>query len=351
MRTRVIDSIKFLVELVSPSGDEMGKGDLQWHVNTLLEDNRKLQGELADAMHRLRTHEATNEELRISLGVPAGTSLREYAKLIDATTLNALEGKHKALVDEMASVRELTKAADNVDTVDQVRTKENKEMTEEKQPVFDSVGVEVCGDVKEMYSVTGVARTLNEQGDQWFTTRTTCGRDMVTAVHPSGVYEVAIFRDGELERGYRGRAGSDAYRVYEGTIKLWGVYSNRRALRATMSVRDDGVELVVPEGEHGLPPEAVPRSPIVKGPVTAAVELVVLRAHPEYQQMLSNLTNTQERCTRQEQDIRDLKAAVFSLTSARSALAEELEEMTERYEDARCSVDRLQWELLERESE
>ena len=234
----------------------------------------------------------------------------------------------------------------------EIKTKEGEEMTEEKQTTrVDSVGVEIRGDVKEMYNVTGVSKTLNGRGDQWFTTRTTCGRDMVTAVHPSGVYEVAIFRDGELERGYRGRAGSDAYRVYEGTIKLWGVYSNRCALRASMSVHDNGVELVVPEGEHGLPPEAVPSSPLVKDRDTTAVALVVLRAHPEYQQMLSNLTNTQERCTRQEQEIRDLKAAVFSLTSARSALAEELEEVTERYEDARCSVDRLQWELREMESE
>jgi len=80
-------------------------------------------------------------------------------------------------------------------------------------------------------------------------------------------------------------------------------------------------------------------------------DLYDVRAHPEYRRMYHNLSEVQERCTRQEQEIRDLKAAVFNLTSARSAIVEELEEMTEQYEEARDLADRLQDELLEKGSE
>lgn len=142
MKAKVIDSIKLLVELVSPSRDEASMGDVRWHVDTLREDNCKLQGELADARRKLHAHEAVNNELRVNLGVPAGTSLREYAKLIDATALNALEEKYKALASEMASVRELVKAADNVSTVDQVRAVMDREIlaqARERQLITDKL--------------------------------------------------------------------------------------------------------------------------------------------------------------------------------------------------------------------
>lgn len=230
-------------------------------------------------------------------------------------------------------------------------------MTEEKQsPVYDSVGVEVRGDVKEMYTIKGTSKTHGRRGEFWFTTRTSCGRDVVSILHPSGTYEVAIFLNGALERGYRGKEGSDAYRVYDGSLRVWAMRETQAKLGPTVVQVEDMrfIELAVPEGEHCLPPEAVPSPPTVRltvGVDFAAEEQAARRAHQEYQQMLLNLTNTQERCTRQEQEIRDLKAAVFSLTSARSAIVEELEEMTEQYEEARDRADRLQDELLEKGSE
>lgn len=239
----------------------------------------------------------------------------------------------------------------------EINTKENNEMTEEKQsPVYDSVGVEVRGDVKEMYTIKGTSKTHGRRGEFWFTTRTSCGRDVVSILHPSGTYEVAIFLNGALERGYRGKEGSDAYRVYDGSLRVWAMRETQAKLGPTVVQVEDMrfIELAVPEGEHCLPPEAVPSPPTVRltvGVDFAAEEQAARRAHQEYQQMLLNLTNTQERCTRQEQEIRDLKAAVFSLTSARSAIVEELEEMTEQYEEARDRADRLQDELLEKGSE
>lgn len=233
----------------------------------------------------------------------------------------------------------------------EIKTKESKEMTEEKQPpVYDSVGVEVRGDVREMYTIRGTSKTHGKPGEFWFTTRTLCGRDVVSILHPSGTYEVAIFLNGELERGYRGKEGSDAHRVYDGSLRVWAMKEARAELGPTVVQVEDMrfIELVVPEGEHCLPPEAVPPPPTVRivGVDFAAEEQAARRAHPEYQQMLLNLTNTQERCTRQEQEIRDLKAAVFNLTSARSAVVEELEEMREQYEEERSRAESLQDEVL-----
>mgnify|MGYP003451562793 FL=1 len=142
MKVKVIDSIKLLVELISPSRDEMSTGDVRWHVNTLREDNRQLQGELADARRRLLAHEDTVDELRANLGVPAGTSLREYAKLIDAPRLNALEEEYKALVATMSAVRRLTNAADNVGTVEQVSAVMEREIlaqARERQLITDKL--------------------------------------------------------------------------------------------------------------------------------------------------------------------------------------------------------------------
>lgn len=294
MRTKVIDSIKLLVELISPSGDKMSAGDLQWHVSTIREDNRQLQGQL---------HKAQQQRTE------------------------ALE-----------------------------RLKENKEMTEEKQsPVYDSVGVEVRGDVKVVYNAKGLSKTHGRRGESWFTTRTECGRDVVNIRHPSGTYEVAIFLNGELERGYRGKEGSDAHRVYEGTLRFWAMREERATLSPTVAQVEDMrfVELCVPDGEHCLPSEAVPPPPTVRivGVDFAAEEQAARRAHPEYQQMLLNLTNTQKRCTKQEQEIRDLREKVRNLcheaTDMETAHATELEEMREQYEDERSRADKLQDELVD----
>ena len=242
----------------------------------------------------------------------------------------------------------------------EINTTENKEMTEEKQPqVFDSVGVEVRGDVKEVYNIKGISKTYG--GRQfWFTTRTLCGRDVVNILHPSGTYEVAIFLNGELERGYQGKEGSDAHRVYDGSLRVWAMKEALAKRPPTLREMEDmrSIELLVPEGEHCLPPEAVPPPPTVRlmvGVDFAAEEQVARRAHPEYQQMLLNLTNTQERCTRQEQEIRDLREKVRNLchetTDMETAHATELEEMREQYEEARDRANRLQDELLEKGSE
>lgn len=239
----------------------------------------------------------------------------------------------------------------------EINTKENKEMTEEKQsPMYDSVGVEVRGDVKEMYTIKGTSKTHGRPGEFWFTTRTSCGRDVVNILHPSGTYEVAIFLNGELERGYRGKEGSDAHRVYDGSLRVWAM-KEARAERPLMAAQVEdmrSIELLVPEGEHCLPPEAVPPPPTVRltvGVDFAAEEQAARRAHPEYQQMLLNLTNTQERCTRQEQEIRDLREKVRNLcheaTDMETAHATELEEMRERYEDERSRANRLQDELTD----
>lgn len=239
----------------------------------------------------------------------------------------------------------------------EISTKENEEMTEEQQPVFDSVGVEVRGDVKVVYNAKGLSKTHGRRGEFWFTVRTECGRDVVNTLHPSGTYEVAIFLNGELERGYRGKEGSDAHRVYEGTLRFWAM---REASAPTITQAEDMrlIELCVPEGEHCLPPEAVPRPPTVRvtvGVDFAAEEQAARRAHPEYQQMLLNLTNTQERCTRQEQEIRDLKMQrremEMEVATAHASVVDDLEEMRDRYEAARDRADRLQDELLEKESE
>lgn len=243
----------------------------------------------------------------------------------------------------------------------EINTKENKEMTEGKQPqVFDSVGVEVRGAVKEVYTVKGVSKTHGRRGEFWFTVRTACGRDLVDILHSSGTYEVAIFLNGELERCYRGKEGSDAHRVYTGTLQHWAVREAQGRLPCTLTQVEDmrSIELEVPEGEHCLPPEAVPPPPTVRltvGVDFAAEEQAARRAHPEYQQMLLNLTNTQERCTRQEQEIRDLREKVRNLcheiTDTETAHATELEEMREQYEDERSRADRLRDELLEKGSE
>ena len=235
-------------------------------------------------------------------------------------------------------------------------------MTEEKQsPRVDSVGVEVRGDVKVVYNAKGLSKTHGRRGEFWFTVRTECGRDVVNIRHPSGTYEVAIFLNGELERGYRGKEGSDAYRVYEGTLRFWAMREAWCALPDSTLIQAEDmafIELVVPEGEHCLPPEAVPRPPTVRlvvGVDFAAEEQAARRAHPEYQQMLLNLTNTQERCTRQEQEIRDLKMQrremEMEIATAHASVVDDLEEMRDRYEEARDRADRLQDELLEKESE
>ncbi len=181
MRTRVIDSIKLLVELISPSRDEMSTGDVRWHVNTLREDNRQLQEQLHKAQQQrtealekleeskdsLHAYRVLNDELRTRLRVPAGRDILEYVKTVDVASVNdyvriiakleellevvpskivpavedlqelatiqkdleeldkqksqnVLEEEYKALVATMASVRRITNAADNVDTVEQV---------------------------------------------------------------------------------------------------------------------------------------------------------------------------------------------------------------------------------------
>ena len=150
----------------------------------------------------------------------------------------------------------------------EIKTKESKEMTEEKRPpVYDSVGVEVRGDVREMYTIRGTSKTHGKPGEFWFTTRTLCGRDVVSILHPSGTYEVAIFLNGELERGYRGKEGSDAHRVYAGTTSHWALIEARVGhMSPTLIQVEDmrSIELLVPEGEHCLPPEAVPPPPTVR---------------------------------------------------------------------------------------
>jgi hypothetical protein len=230
--------------------------------------------------------------------------------------------------------------------------KETKEMTEEKQPpMFDSVGVEVRGDVKEMYTIKGTSKTHGRRGEFWFTTRTSCGRDVVSILHPSGTYEVAIFLNGELERGYHGEEGSDAHRVYDGSLRVWAMKEAQGKLVPTLAQMEEmrSIELHVPEGEHCLPPEAVPPPPpvrLVVGVDFAAEEQAARRAHPEYQQMLRNLTNTQERCTRQEQEIRDLRAAVFNLTSAWGEAVKDLVEMEEKYELERIKVSVQEDEIM-----
>jgi len=144
----------------------------------------------------------------------------------------------------------------------EINTKENKELTEEKQsPVFDSLGVEVRGDVKEVYSTKSMSKTYSCAGLYWFTSQTECGRDVVQMRHLSGTYEVAIFLNGKFERGYRGKKGSDAHRVYNGALLCWRKFSGRgNMLRLSMAAQEDMrfIDLVVPEGEHCLPPEAVP---------------------------------------------------------------------------------------------
>lgn len=226
----------------------------------------------------------------------------------------------------------------------------------ENAKVYDSIGVEVRGDVKEVYTVKGISKTHNTRGEFWFTTRTSCGRDVVSILHPSGTYEVAIFLNGELERGYRGKEGSDAHRVYAGTTSHWALIEARVGhMSPTLIQVEDmrSIELLVPEGEHCLPPEAVPPPPTVRltvGVDFAAEEQAARRAHPEYQQMLLNLTNTQERCTRQEQEIRDLREKVRNLcheiTDTETAHATELEEMREQYEEERSRAESLQDEVL-----
>lgn len=230
-------------------------------------------------------------------------------------------------------------------------------MTEEKQPpVFDSLGVEVRGDVKKVYSTKSMSKMYSCTGLHWFTSQTECGRDIVQMHHLSGTYEVAIFLNGEFERGYRGKEGSDAHRVYAGALSCWRKFSGRgNMLRISVAAQEDMrfIELVVPEGEHCLPPEAVPPPPTVRlmvGVDFAAEEQAARRAHPEYQQMLLNLTNTQERCTRQEQEIRDLREKVRNLcheiTDTETAHATELEEMREQYEEERSRAESLQDEVL-----
>ena len=398
MKTKVIDSIKYWAEVLLPSSDKMSAGDLQWYVNTLREDNRQLQEQLHKAQQQrtealeklemakdsLHAYRVLNDELRARLRVPDGKDILEYIKTVDVASVNdyvriiakleeLLEVRPSKIVPAVEDLQELAtiqkdleelvlpdsetmrKMAASVKRLE-IKTKESKKMTEEKQaPVFDSVGVEVRGDVKEMYTIRGTSKTHGKPGEFWFTTRTSCGRDVVSILHPSGTYEVAIFLNGELERGYRGKEGSDAHRVYDGSLRVWAMKEARAELGPTVFQVEDMrfIELAVPEGEHCLPPEAVPPPPTVRivGVDFAAEEQAARRAHPEYQQMLLNLTNTQERCTRQEQEIRDLKAAVFNLTSARSAVVEELEEMTEQYEEARSRADGLQDELLVRGSE
>lgn len=102
MKVKVIDSIKLLVELISPSGDEISTGDVRWHVNTLREDNRQLQEQLHKAQQQrtealeeleetkdsLDTHRALNDEIRTRLRVPAGRDILEYVKTVDVASVN-----------------------------------------------------------------------------------------------------------------------------------------------------------------------------------------------------------------------------------------------------------------------
>lgn len=203
MKTKVIDSIKLLAELISPSRDEMSTGDVRWHVNTLREDNRQLQEQLHKAQQQrtealekleenkdsLHAYRVLNDELRTRLRVPAGRDILEYVKTVDVASVNdyvriiakleellevrpskivpavedlqelatiqkdleelykqksqnVLEEKYKALVTEMASVREITKAADSVGTVDQVRAVMDREIlaqARERQLITDKL--------------------------------------------------------------------------------------------------------------------------------------------------------------------------------------------------------------------
>ena len=190
MKNKVIDSIKYWAEMLLPPSDKMSAGDLQWHVNTLRENNRQLQEQLHNAQQqrtealerlenakdKLHAYEDINDELRTRLRVPAGKDILEYVRDVDVASVSdyiriiakleellevnpskivpavedlqelatiekdlrelderksqgTWEQKYKALVFEMASVRELIKAADNVGTVDQVRTVMGREAT------------------------------------------------------------------------------------------------------------------------------------------------------------------------------------------------------------------------------
>lgn len=190
MKNKVIDSIKYWAEMLLPPSDKMSAGDLQWHVNTLRENNRQLQEQLHNAQQqrtealeklentkdKLHAYDALNDELRTRLRVPAWQDILEYVRDVDVASVNdyiriiakleellevnpskivpavedllehltnnanekefedteptqRLRLKYEALVFEMASVRELVKAADNVGTVDQVRTVMGREAT------------------------------------------------------------------------------------------------------------------------------------------------------------------------------------------------------------------------------
>lgn len=247
MKTKVIDSIKFLAELISPSGDKMSAGDVQWHVNTLREDNRQLQDllhkaqqqrtealeKLEDAGRRLRAYETTTEELRANLGVPAGTSLREYAKLIDAPRLNALEQKYKALVAEMASVRRLTNAADNVDTVDQVRAVMDREILAqamERQLVTDKLELS-----KKLRAVKRANADLVDAA--LATTRRNNG--LTEELATLSKYNATLVDDLQLEHGKTARAKEEAEEAtgraerWESKSKEW--YDALEAERKTVT--------------------------------------------------------------------------------------------------------------------
>lgn len=247
MKTKVIDSIKYWAEVLLPSSDKMSAGDLQWYVNTLREDNRQLQDllhkaqqqrtealeKLEDAGRRLRAYETTTEELRANLGVPAGTSLREYAKLIDAPRLNALEQKYKALVAEMASVRRLTNAADNVDTVDQVRAVMDREILAqamERQLVTDKLELS-----KKLRAVERANADLVDAA--LATTRRNNG--ITEELATLSKYNATLVDDLQLEHGKTARAKEEAEEAtgraerWESKSKEW--YDALEAERKTVT--------------------------------------------------------------------------------------------------------------------
>jgi len=87
-----------------------------------------------------------------------------------------------------------------------------------------AAGIVVSGEIKKIYNVVamGGPDTMDD-GAILIQARTECGRTISVMQHPGDdpLYEVSVSEVGShhTERGYRGRKGSDAHRVYTGYSK------------------------------------------------------------------------------------------------------------------------------------
>ncbi len=92
-----------------------------------------------------------------------------------------------------------------------------------------SVGIEVTGNVKKVYDITGMSHQVQPDGTIIYAAETACGRTITTTKNPAkgcvdgSLYEVEISEANsfEIERSYFGLEGSDACRVFNGYSIGW----------------------------------------------------------------------------------------------------------------------------------